>query len=150
MLCAEYLGLPLIQINLKNFRDEDSETAERFASKLKSEIASARTKRPDGKFLLLLDEMDKLAEKDPDGGPIDRPVMGIINDLLNHGVSTVGRSDSSESTEGDSSGRPNLETSKLNLKAAFVALTLNFGNRNLGFSADARMTSVEDIRRLVK
>ncbi len=137
--CATYLKIPIVQLNLKDYADDDSETAARFTKNLLSQIQEAKEQGPEGKFLVILDELDKLSELDEDGHAVNRPIMGAINTLLSEGVLS-----SASTSRGDD------QHARVDLRSAFIALTLNLGNVDFGFSADPRLTSIEDLQRALE
>src|SRR5690606_6760519 len=85
-LTGQYSGLPIARINMQAYSGTDAETLKGFLKNLKEVVDEAKAKSPNGKFILLIEELDKVFEIDPIKGTfVDRPVMNYIKDLLNDG-----------------------------------------------------------------
>ncbi|MDE2238161.1 MAG: hypothetical protein KGK30_09745, partial [Elusimicrobia bacterium] len=90
-----------------------------------------------GKYIVLFEEMDKAFELDRDGNQKDRPIMAVVKDLLNNGLAST-----------MSSGGFSLHSRNLDLRRAFIGVTMNFAVDRFGFVADPRFTSAEDVRKV--
>jgi ATP-dependent Clp protease ATP-binding subunit ClpA len=131
-LTGKYLDLPIVRINLQQFSSNDNDSTNSFVSTLQAKIGELEGK----KYILLLEELDKVFEVNPQTGAIvNRPVMALIKDLLNDG-----KIDYSSAT---SNGGSNEMT--VDVRNAFVAVTMNFAVDRFHFEADPRLTTIEDV-----
>lgn len=139
-LVGEQLKLPIVKINMQQFSSDSPETAKQFLTTLESKIAEAREKAAElqgengtgPKFIVLLEELDKVFEISPDNGTfVNRPIMAFVKDLLNDGRVSVASSEYSEFN--------------IDIRDAFTFITMNFAVDRFGFEADPRMTTIEDV-----
>lgn len=136
METAEHLDMPIIRVNLQNHSSDDSKVVQDFMDTVNAALDKAqRQSRWKGKYILLIEELDKVHEIDETGKTVDRPIMGVIKDILNNGEAQI-------TTE----GRFEPSTRTLDLRDAFIFVTMNFAVDRFGFEADPRMTSVKDTR----
>ncbi len=131
---AKHLGLKVIKINMQQFSSDDASTVANFFDTFAKLFQENQNEIKEGRFILLLEELDKIFEIDPDGKLKNRPVMGVIKDLLNDGVATT-------VTKG--SYRDELKT--IDIRSAHAFVTMNFAIDRFGFVADPRLTTIEDI-----
>jgi AAA+ superfamily predicted ATPase len=131
-LAAKEANLPVVKVNLQQFSSDEGAASDSLMTYLQEQISTAQTKRPDKKFMLQLEEMDKVFEIDPTKGELkSRPVMTIIKSLLNDGVVEAAVKD--------------YGTVKVDIRGAYTAVTMNFAVDRFGFEADPRLTSIEDV-----
>lgn len=124
---AEFLGVPYSSVSLQYHVGKEGEVVDNFAGGL------ARYNKADGKpAILILDELDKVYEIDEKGNAVDRPVIGIVNELLNSGnVRHAGKYFSVDS----------------NFSKVLVVVTLNFRKDVYGRIEDhPDLTSIEDLQ----
>lgn len=126
MLLAKKLEIPVVKINVQNF------TSPTAGYDLLQELEERTTQyRLNGKkYFVLFEELDKAFEIDQMGMVVDRPVMGVIKDLLNEGKANA------------SSAGNNVS---IDLRDAFLFITMNFAVDRFGFTADPRLTGIEDV-----
>lgn len=140
-LAAKNTGLPIVKINLQDYTSPDSGATEKFLLDLDNRIQAAQAtydpSSPDkpNKFILLIEEMDKVFEINEMGMTVDRPIMGSIKELLNSGRL--------ERTISRNFGGSRLI--KLDLRNALPFITMNFRGDLFGFEADPRLTTVSDV-----
>lgn len=128
---GEALKIPIIKVNMQRYSAEGDDAVKNFIKDVNGAIL-ANKEVADGKFVLLIEEMDKLFELDPKTGAIqDRPVMGVLKDLMNDGVVSV---------------RGEYETQTLDIRGNLTYFTMNFSIDRFDFSADPRLTSIEDVK----
>lgn len=130
---AGLVNLPVVRIGMQQYTGQDA--ANLFVTDLSRLLDDAKAKAVNGKFVLLIEELDKVYEVNPQNGAIvDRPVMGMIKDLIVDGEITarVGQGD-------------NAQMKKINIRDAFTFFTMNFGADLFGFKADPRLTSTQDM-----
>jgi ATP-dependent Clp protease ATP-binding subunit ClpA len=138
-LTGAALDLPVARLNMQQFTSDDPLTISLFLGMLQTEVATARLKAKahNGKYILLIEELDKIFEINPqDGKIISRPIMGIIKDLMNDGRAKM-RSEQYGDLEVD-------------VRDAFIGLTMNFSIDRFGFEADPRLTTIGDVLRVWK
>ena len=134
---SETLSLPIARINLQNYSSSSKESLESFVAALQEEVYNARRAAgSDGKYLLVLEEIDKVGEIDPvTGAPQDRPVITAIKELLDRGeISQRVRN----ALEGD------VEHYAIDIRDAYVFTTMNFNGKIFDFQADPRLTTIDD------
>lgn len=78
---AKYMGMKMAAISLQDYVGDDEEVPEAFAGSISRAVDSFEGKPG----ILLLDELDKVYEKDELGREVDRPVIGILNKNLTDG-----------------------------------------------------------------
>jgi hypothetical protein len=123
-LAAKFAGIPKVSVNLQAAGSDDPAIAKTFAEHLKKEITAARAKSPSGKVILVLEELDKIHEKDPTNGALkERPAMGIIKQILDKGVADH----------------------DLELSNVYTFVTMNFGVDLFNFKPNPMLTSVDDV-----
>lgn len=134
---AEHLKLPIVKINMQQFISDNPKTVDDFISTINSEISLKATQinASNGKFIFLIEELDKAYEITPKGDLVNRPVMSIVKDLLNEGKVSV-----SSQTAFGSANR-----TQVNISGAFTFITMNFSVDRFNFSADPRMTTIDDV-----
>lgn len=125
---AHHLELPIVRFNMQRFQSDEQSVVNAFLDELENQITQASYERPDGRFMLLIEELDKVFELDQMGRFVNRPIMAVIKDLLNDGVIK---------TEGGHS--------KIDVRGAFIGITMNFAVDLFGFEADPRLTSIDDV-----
>ncbi len=135
---AEQLQLPVVKVNLQQFASDSPDTVKDFVAYLNENITAARMQSVKsghaGKYILLLEELDKVFEVDPQTGKfVNRPIMGVIKDLLGDGQITT----SSRIGAG----------ARIDIRDAFIMVTMNFSVDRFGFKADPRLTSIRDVMR---
>jgi hypothetical protein len=138
-LTGAALGIPTARLNMQQFTSDDPVTVSAFLGMLQNEvnIARAKAKKTNGKYILLIEELDKIFEINPqDGKIVSRPIMGIIKDLMNDGRAKM-RSERYGDLEVD-------------VRDAFIGLTMNFSIDRFGFEADPRLTTIGDVLRAWK
>lgn len=134
-LTGRYLNLPIIKINLQQYTSNAPETAGQLIGFIAEEIEKVKSSGAT-KYILLIEELDKVYEIDPsNGAPVDRPVMGIIKDLMNNGQAEV-RAEKSYNQ---------IDRVKIDVRDAFVAVTMNFAMDRFNFKADPRLTTLDDV-----
>ncbi len=134
-LSAHFSGIPIARINMQAFSANDSDTLVDFIMTLEEVVRTARQKIKSGKFILLLEELDKVFEINPQTGAfVDRPVMNYIKDLLNDGFIKV--------TYGKNGSRT---TETIDVRNAYNIVTMNFAVDRFGFVADPRLTTIDDV-----
>jgi len=133
---AKLLGMPLVSINLQGFGSDSTDALVNFAQTLADAVDAARKRAPDGKFIVLIEELDKVNEISSDGKEVTRPIMGIIKSLLNDGTASV----------------PGKDTPAIviDVRDAYNIITLNIPVKRFGFEADPRLTTIEDTRRAAR
>lgn len=133
---ADTLGLPVVRINLQQHSSDDPSAVENFIKELNEKISTVEGERPDGRYLLLFEEMDKTFEVNPMSGElVNRPVMAAIKDLLSSGrlQGMVG------GNYGDS------QMIDLDIRKAYTGVTMNFATSLFKFKADPRQTTIDDV-----
>lgn len=134
-LTGRYLELPIIKINLQQYTSNSPETAGNLISFIADEIRKIKAQDKQ-RYILLIEELDKVYEIDPsNGAPVDRPVMGIIKDLMNNGQAEVRATKS----------YGQIERVNVDVRDAFVAVTMNFAMDRFQFKADPRLTTLDDV-----
>ena len=133
-LVANHLKLPLIKVNMQQFASDDPKAVEEFFATVAGDIARLQPQiaEANGKFIFLIEELDKVFEINPSGSTVNRPVMAAVKDLLNDGKSSV------------STQRFGNRLS-LDISPAFTFVTMNFSIDRFNFSADPRMTTIDDV-----
>lgn len=130
-LTGKYLDLPIVRINLQQYSSSDSNASNSFVSTIQNQIRNLNGK----KYILLLEELDKIYEVDPKTGLlINRPVMALIKDLLNDGRINYTHAEGG-----------NTNHVAIDVRNAFVAVTMNFAVDRFRFEADPRLTTIEDV-----
>lgn len=136
-MTAEYLGIPFVQVDLKEYTSADSSVIANFIYQLNQKIKEATNGNPGQPYVLGLEELDKLYEINPKtGGFVDRTLMSLINRILSEGKI---------SGEYGSSLDSNRFNGTIDFHNAFILVTMNFMGDIIGFSADPRLTTVEDV-----
>lgn len=136
-LSGIHADLPIARVNMQGFTGSDSSTLSAFITALDEAIYQSVGSSPDAKFILLLEELDKVFEINPNTGEyVDRPVMNFIKDLLNDGYI-----DYQYRTSADRDGI----LVKIDIRNAYNIITMNFGVDRFGFEADPRLTTIEDV-----
>ncbi len=135
-LVGANLNLPIVKINMQQFSSDSAETVTDFLAYLNGKIneakAAASEQKNGGKYILLLEELDKVFEIDPQTGRfVNRPIMALIKDLLNDGqiAASLGHG-------------ANVQ---IDIRDAFALVTMNFSVDRFGFEADPRLTSIGDV-----
>ncbi len=131
-LTAHFTGLEIVQINMQDFQSNESEVVDKFLTEL---IKKTQNFGPEDRYVLLIEELDKIHEVNPQTGfVVDRPVISILKELMNSGrlQKTVNRGSYTDVVN-------------LDIRNAFTFLTMNFGVDRFGFQADPRLTSVDDV-----
>lgn len=133
-LAAEYAEIPIARVNMQAFSSSGDATLGGFISALREATSQAKRQSKDGKIIVLLEELDKVFEIDPQTGAfVDRPVMNFVKDLLNDGVIRY-RS-------------PDYGMTTIDVRDAYNIVTMNFAVDRFGFEADPRLTTIEDVLR---
>jgi ATP-dependent Clp protease ATP-binding subunit ClpA len=133
---AKYVDLPVIRINMESYASDESDAVKNFLDEIDNQlgnIAEERGPNWDGKYVLLLEELDKVSEIEK-GNRVQRPVMSVVKDILNNGQA-------SHSTFEPETGPFSRD---IDVRAAFVFVTMNFPIDAFGFKADPRWTSIKD------
>lgn len=131
-LAGEHLNIPIIKINLQQYTTDSVESVSGLMLHIQREVA----KIPAGqKYILLLEEIDKVYEIDMKGNPVNRPVMSVIKDILATGA-----------TEFMYSAFGNQYKISIDVRNAFVAGTMNFAVDRFDFKADPRLTTISDVQ----
>ncbi|MGB0454030.1 MAG: AAA family ATPase [Bacteriovoracaceae bacterium] len=130
-LFAEHADLKIIKINLQEYAGSTEDAVFKFLSDLEHKMGQIEAGE---KFVLLIEEIDKIPEIDEKGAMQDRPILGIIKELLNSG--RVKRKIISGSYSNDF---------HIDVRRAFTMLTMNFRHDLFGFEADPRLTSISDV-----
>lgn len=134
---AEKMGLEVVKINLQEYSADSQDAADKFVKHLHMLLEEARGRsKKGGKFVLLFEELDKVTELDPKSGAIiNRPVMAHMKELLNDGrkrfVMPGGFGDD--------------QIVDIDIRDALTYLTMNFSVERFAFSADPRLTTIEDV-----
>lgn len=120
--------LPIVRVNLQQFSSNEASAVEKFTM-----AQYEATSRLNGrKYILLVEELDKIFELDPKTGAIvNRPVMSLIKDLMNDGP--IKSIDSRRSM------------TMVDVRGAFIVVTMNFAIDRFKFEADPRLTTLEDV-----
>lgn len=138
-LSSQFTEIPIVRLNLQAFSSEDGGIL--FLKTLHSAIGTVLggDLGRDKKFILLLEEMDKIFEIDPQTGKfIDRPVMTYIKDLMNSGFLDAPVPSTTSGTE----------RLKIDIRNAYTFITMNFAVDRFGFEADPRLTTIEDLMKV--
>lgn len=131
-LAAKHGDLQIVRINMQQFSSDSADTVKSFFSTLERAINEADAKSKNGKYVLLIEELDKVFEISPKGEVVNRPIMGLIKDLLNDGVAQLSLSEHSS-------------LRKIDIRNAMTFITMNFAVDLFGFKADPRLTSIDDV-----
>ena len=132
---AKILGLPLVRINLQSFSSQSEKGAFGLAHAIEEEIERARESAgASGKYILLLEEVDKIGEIDMVGDPKDRPAISVIKDLIDRGELSL--------TSSEDFGASIV---RFNIRDSFTIMTMNFDGKIFDFKADPRLTTIEDM-----
>lgn len=135
-LTGKFLNLPIVRVNLQNFSSDDPGSVKNLIEDLQSQISEVRGNRPDGKFIVQIEELDKIFEIDPRTGALrNRPAMTVIKDLLNDGK-VAGHFQTAFGH-----GSPY----EVDIRNAYTVVTMNFGTDLFGFKADPRLTSIDHV-----
>ena len=133
-LAALNLGIPVVRINMQSYASDSPDAVVNFGQALENGIDDARKKAPNGKFIVLFEELDKIPEIDPSNGlPADRPIMAVVKDLMQEGVVTL--------PTGKSGFGPNERV--IDVRDAFNVITMNLPGAD--FEADPRLTTIEEM-----
>jgi ATP-dependent Clp protease ATP-binding subunit ClpA len=135
-LVGQHANLPVVRINMQQFSSDSAETVKSFFLTLEKGISAAQAKSTDGRYILLIEELDKTFEINPKGEVVNRPIMGLIKDLMNDGVIQLTANDSNF-------GSGSFRT--IDIRSSFMFMTMNFSVDLFGFKADPRLTSVNDV-----
>lgn len=127
---AELTGLPVARVNMQSYATDSAEAVKAFATDVERAVANALEDNKTGQFILLFEELDKVFEISPKGEFENRPVLAKLKDLLNDGRFDISSQYSSEA---------------IDLRGAFIGVTMNFAIDRFGFEADPRMTTIEDV-----
>ncbi len=131
-LTAKYTGLKVVQLNMQDYQANEGASVDKFLNDLREKTSQFG---PEDRYVLLIEELDKVYEINPQNGAIvDRPVMSAIKELLNSG-----RLEKSI-TNGYSSRYVQID-----IRNAFTFVTMNFGTDRFHFEADPRLTSIDDV-----
>ncbi|MGE4233871.1 MAG: AAA family ATPase [Bacteriovoracia bacterium] len=144
LLAAEYAGIPVVRVNLREFSGDHQESVNKLYNILSEEIQTARQGNPkaNGKFVLLLEELDKAFEIEPTKGIMRTPpVLSFVNDVLD-GVRKLSYL--------ETGGFGGNQIKELDLQGAFPIFTLNFGADWFSFSGDPRLSTIEDVRKKIE
>ncbi len=135
VLAGEALKLPVLKINMQEFSSQSDEAVRRFGAELYKRIEAIKATSPNGKYILLIEELDKAFEVNPKTGElVTRPVLAFIKDLLSDGAREfVVKSGFSE------------DVVKIDIREAFTIFTMNFATELFDFKADPRRTTIEDV-----
>ena len=134
---AKALGLGVAMINLQEFTGNDKGASASLAKALSERVEAARKVHPGGKYILLVEELDKVPEINPDSGKLLTPLpssLAVIKELLNSARYTA-------AGNGDKAG----QELALDLRDAFPIYTMNFATDRFKFEADPRLTSIDDV-----
>lgn len=136
---AEYLGIPVVKMNMQEYSGDSQESSDRFGEDLIHKIEKAVEESETGKYIVLFEEIDKTYEVNPmDGTIVNRPVMSYLKDLLSDGVRKV----TIKSNYGGS------EIKTIDIRDAFTFLTMNFAFDRFEVSADPRLTTIKDMEHI--
>lgn len=127
---AEILSLPIARLNMQKYSSDSAETVSAFGQALIQAVEEAKQNSKDGRYILLVEELDKVFEIAPNGQFVNRPIMALIKDLLNDGTVSISKE---------------YSTQLVDVRDAFVGITMNFAVDRFGFQADPRLTSIEDV-----
>lgn len=133
---AKFVDLPVIRINMESYASDEADSVKNFLDEIESQmddIAGERGPEWDGKYVLLLEELDKVSEIE-NGQRVRRPVMSVVKDILNGGRASH--------TVFDPDTGP--FSRDIDVRAGFVFVTMNFPIDAFGFKADPRWTSIKD------
>lgn len=127
-IVAEHTQLPFVRVNLQQFSSNESIVVDKLIMELENAIADLRGQ----KYILAIEELDKVFELNPqNGGIVNRPVMSLIKDLINDGqVRFV-----------DSNGK----VRSVDVRNALLCGTMNFAIDRFNFEADPRLTTLNDM-----
>ena len=133
---SKHLKLPVARINMQNFSTEEGDSVSKFLDTLEVEISRAKSSPEyQGKYILSLEELDKLFELDPsNGSPKNRPVLTVVKDLLDFGKSTISIKNDWQVSE-----------KLVDVRDAFLYISMNFNSELIHFEADPRLTTIEDV-----
>ncbi len=123
--------LPIVQIKLQKYAQD----AQSFAADLSKQVSIARATSPDGKFVVLLEELDKLHEIDPGTGYPLTPVsetVGMVKELLENKSVVV-----ADHLTGSSR--------VISVENVLLLLTMNFSGNLFSFQPDPRITTFRNI-----
>lgn len=137
-LASRHSGLPAVQLSLQGFSASSPDSVTAFLGGLQQIIDGAKPRLVNGRFLLILEELDKLFEIDPNNGALmNRPVMGPIKELFDKGYidQWIASSDGSR------------QRFRIDIRNAFTMVTMNFATSLFNFQADPRLTSFDDMVR---
>ena len=133
-IAAGFAHLPVVRLNMQNYTSDSADSVAAFLQELSSKTSQARAASPTGRFVLLIEELDKIHEILPDGKLVARPVMAAVKDLLNDGLAEITSPVSSQRVTAD-------------IRTALTYVTMNFSVDRFNFHADPRLTTAEDVRR---
>ena len=134
-IVAKYLKLPIARVNMQAFSSSSEESSVKFLDTLIEEVEKAKQKAGKrGKYILILEEIDKVNEIDPMGNPKDRPVVTMLKDLIDRGHTEL-------TTKGDYSSMKR----SIDVRDAYVSATMNFNGKIFDFKADPRLTTISDM-----
>lgn len=131
-LIGRELDLPIIKINLQTMESGD-DAVKIFYDTLATQIRKVEVEDATRPYIILLEELDKISEFDSNGDPVPRPVVAVIKELLNSGKTSIRL------------GADGGYTREIDIRRAFTFVTMNFDVDRFGFSADPRITTVEDV-----
>jgi ATP-dependent Clp protease ATP-binding subunit ClpA len=134
-LVAERTGLSIARVNMQQFSSDSPASVKQFFDTVEKVVGEIKAKRPDGKYILLIEELDKVFEIAPDGRLMNRPIMAVIKDLMNDGISTI--------TESGDFGVAKTRT--IDARGAMTFATMNFSVDRFHFKADPRLTTIDDV-----
>lgn len=135
---ADALGIPFKSVNLQAFTSQNEDAAKNLLDTLESEVRKLRSAAQaagHGKFILVVEEMDKAPERDISGMELDRPVLTIIKDILDKGRAEM-------SIKGDFGMSVSRE---IDVRDGLIFGTMNFPRANFDITADPRITTIADM-----
>lgn len=133
-LVGEELKLPIVKINMQQYASDSPDVVRNFLEQLNNDINEVQNYNPSVKFILQLEELDKIFEINQMGVAVSRPIMAVVKDLLNDGQFRGILGAGSQAMLGT-----------IDIRSAFTFVTMNFAVDRFGFSADPRLTTVEDV-----
>ncbi|MCB0362082.1 MAG: hypothetical protein KDD35_05155, partial [Bdellovibrionales bacterium] len=86
------------------------------------------------KFIVLLEEIDKIGEIDPFGGPKDRPIITVVKDIIDRGRASATTKEQMSIVE-----------HIVQVSDAYIFATMNFDGKIFDFKADPRLTTARDM-----
>lgn len=133
--------IPLVRVNLENYGGDESSAVGEFMSTLdmliREEVGFDEETAQPGRFILLIEGLDKVFQIDGTGVRLERPVTGLLSEILSKGKA--------EFTDFDEDYA--MDVSTTDVRDGLIYVTLNLPVEKFGLQGDPRLTSVGDVER---